>query len=55
MTTVIKKGTSKDEIKRRLKIVISKFPKQDIMKYAGALKTDIEPLQFQIEMRNEWE
>lgn len=51
MTTVIKKGTSKEEIKKRLNTVISEFPKKDIMKYAGT----IDPMKCQIEMRNEWE
>ena len=54
MTTIIKKGTSKEEIAKRINAVISKFPKQDIMKYAGSLKTEIDPLQYQVKMRNEW-
>lgn len=55
MTTIIKKGTPREEIKERINSVISKFPKKDIMKYAGSLKTEIDPLQYQIKMRNEWE
>jgi len=54
MTTIIKKGTSGKEIKKRLEAVISKFPEQDIMKYAGTLKTDIDPLEYQSLIRNEW-
>ncbi len=52
MTTIIKKGTSRKEIKKRLEAVISKFPQQDILKYAGTLKTDIDPLEYQMELRN---
>jgi hypothetical protein len=55
MVTIIKKGTPKEEIKRRVNEVISKSPKRDIMKYAGKLKTDIDPLEYQRQMRDEWE
>ena len=55
MITVIKKGTPKEEIKRRVNAIISKAPKRDIMKYAGRLKTDIDPLEYQKKMRDEWE
>ncbi len=43
MVKVIKKGTPKEEIKKRVDAAISKTPKKDIMKYAGKLKTDIDP------------
>jgi uncharacterized protein YqgV (UPF0045/DUF77 family) len=55
MVTVIKKGTPKEEIKKCIDEVVSKAPKKDIKKYAGALKTDIDPLEYQRKMRNEWE
>ena len=55
MVTVIKKGTPKEEIKKRIEEAISKAPKKDIMKYAGKLKTDIDPLEYQKQMRDEWE
>lgn len=55
MVTIIKKGTPKEEIKKRVNEVISKSPKRDIMKYAGKLKTDIDPLEYQRQMRDEWE
>ena len=55
MVTIIKKGTPKEEIKKRVEEVISKTPKKDIMKYAGKLKTNIDPLEYQMQMRNEWE
>ncbi len=54
MVTIIKKGTPKKEIKRRVDEAISKSPKKDIMKYAGKLKTDIDPLEYQRQMRDEW-
>jgi len=55
MVTIIKKGTPKEEIKRKVDEVISKSSKKDIMKYAGKLKTDIDPLKYQSQMRDEWE
>jgi len=55
MVTIIKRGTSKKEIEQRIKEVISKLPKKNILKYAGKLKTDIDPSLFQMQMRNEWE
>ncbi|WP_235940978.1 hypothetical protein [Cyclobacterium roseum] len=55
MVTIIKKGTPKEEIKRRVDEVISKSPKRDITKYAGKLKTGIDPLAYQRQMRDEWE
>lgn len=55
MVTVIKKGTSKEEIKRKINEVVSKTSKSDILKYAGKLKMDIDPLEYQKKLRNEWE
>ncbi|HET8810206.1 MAG TPA: hypothetical protein VFM65_08080 [Flavobacteriaceae bacterium] len=55
METIIKKGTSLEEIKKRILTFFSKTPKKDIQKYAGKLKTDIDPLQYQSKLRNEWE
>lgn len=54
MITIIKKGTPKEEIKKRINEVISKAPKKDIMKYAGKLKMDIDPLEYQRRIRDEW-
>jgi hypothetical protein len=54
MVTIIKRGTSKKEIEQRIKGVISKLPKNDILKFAGKLKTDIDPSLYQMKMRNEW-
>lgn len=47
MVTIIKKGTPKKEIKKQIDKIVSKTPKKDIMKYAGKLKTDIDPLLYQ--------
>ncbi|WP_164891183.1 hypothetical protein [Botryobacter ruber] len=55
MVTIIKKGTPKKEIKKLITEAISKAPKSNIMKYAGALKTDIDPMDYQKQMRDEWE
>ena len=55
MVTIIKKGTSKEEIKKQVDKAISKTPKKDITKYAGKLRTDIDPLEYQRQMRDEWE
>jgi len=54
MVTIIKKGTSKKEIPDRIDAVISRLPEKDIMKYAGKLKITRDPLEYQMEMRNEW-
>lgn len=47
MVTIIKKGTPKDEIKKRINKVVAKSKKQDISKYAGKLKIDIDPVEYQ--------
>lgn len=54
MVTIIKKGTSVIQMKRLLKEAFSKTPKRNIRQYAGVLKTDVDPLKYQKEMRNEW-
>lgn len=55
MITVIKKGTPKKEIKKRINEAISKTPKRDIPKYAGKLKMDIDPVAYQRQLRDKWE
>jgi len=56
MVTIIKKGTPKNELKKLIDEVVSKTsPKDDLKKYAGVLKTIIDPLEYQRQMRNEWE
>lgn len=54
LVTIIKKGTPKTEIKRRMDEVIARGRKSNILKYAGILKTDIEPITYQNDVRNEW-
>jgi len=55
MITIIKKGASIKEMRKLLNKAFSKVPQKNIRKYAGALKTDIDPLEYQKQMRNEWE
>lgn len=55
MVTIIKKGTPIEKMKRLLNEAFSRTPKKSIRKYAGILKTDIDPLAYQKQMRNEWE
>ncbi len=54
MVTIIKKGTPRDEIKKRITNAVSKSRKRDIKKYAGKLKLEVDPLDYQKQMRNEW-
>lgn len=54
MITVIKKGTPKEEIKKKIDEIVSKSQRMSLMKYAGKLKTDIDPLLYQQKMRDEW-
>jgi hypothetical protein len=54
MLTLIKKGSSKREIRKKLELVFSKKKKSNILKFAGKLKSDIDPVEFQKQMRNEW-
>lgn len=55
MVTVIKKGTPIDKVKELLNEAFSKAPKKNIRQFAGVLQTDIDPLDYQKRMRNEWE
>ena len=54
MVTIIKKGTPREEIKKRITNAVSKSRKRDISKYAGKLKLEVDPLDYQKQMRNEW-
>ncbi len=54
MITIIKRGTSKKEIQKLVNEVLEKTPKSDIMKYAGALKSTVDPVAYQRAMRDEW-
>ena len=55
MVTIIKKGTPKKEAKRLIDEVVARSGKKDIRRYAGILKTPINPLEYQKEIRSEWE
>ncbi len=55
MVTIIKKGTPLTEIRKQINEIIYRSKDKGILKYAGKLKLDIDPLDFQIEIRNEWE
>ncbi len=55
MVTIIKKGTPTKEIKKRINDAVSKSHSKNIKKYAGKLKLDIDPIEYQRQMRNEWE
>lgn len=55
MITIIKKGTPKHEAKKLVDEMVAKAGKKDLRKYAGILKTDIDPLAYQKQIRDEWE
>lgn len=55
MVTIIKKGTPKKEAKKLIDKAVSKSRNVDLRKYAGILKTDINPLEYQKKIRSEWE
>jgi len=54
MATVIKKGSSKSEILKSIRKAIGKRPNKGLMKLAGSLKVDIDPLEYQKKLRDEW-
>jgi hypothetical protein len=55
MVRIIKKGTPRQEAKKLVDDAVAKAGKKDLRKYAGILKTDIDPLAYQKQIRNEWE
>lgn len=55
MATIIKRGTSAKKAKKLIDEAVAKAGKKDLKKYAGVLKTDIDPLDYQKKMRDEWE
>jgi len=55
MATVLKKGTSKQEIVKNINNVSQKRRKKELLKLAGTLKADIDPLVFQKKLRDEWD
>jgi hypothetical protein len=54
MATVIKKGSSKSEIVKSIRKAAGKRPKNGLLKLSGALKADIDPLEYQKKLRDEW-
>ena len=54
MVTIIKKGTSPTEIRRKIEKALKGKRKMSIMDFAGCLKSDIDPLAFQKKIRDEW-
>ena len=54
MVTIIKKGTSIQSIKKKLSAIKVRKKGFDASKYLGVLKTSIDPLQYQTDLRNEW-
>jgi len=54
MVTIIKKGTSTAEIQRKIEKALQGKRKRSIMDFAGLLKSDIDPIEFQKQIRNEW-
>ncbi len=54
MVTVIKKGASPDEIKRKIQKAFKGKKVLKVIDLAGKLQSDIDPLEFQNKIRNEW-
>lgn len=54
MVTIIKRGSSAAEIKKKIQKISSKS-KNKLQKFAGSLKSEIDPLEWQKSIRNEWE
>jgi len=54
MATVIKKGTSKSEIRKSIRKAANKRQTSKLSHLAGTLKSRIDPLEFQKKIRDEW-
>ena len=54
MATVIKKGASKSEINKSIRKATGKRSSKELLKLAGTLKADIDPLDYQKRLRDEW-
>ena len=55
MVTIIKKGTSREEILIALKKRTVKIKSPDLKKYCGSISLPDDPLELQKKMRDEWE
>lgn len=51
--TIIQKGTPLEEIKKQINTVVAK-KKNNIKKFAGTVKLDVEPMEWQNKLRDEW-
>ncbi len=56
MTYKVKKGTSLKDFNKLLQSIASKPAKHGFQakKYCGVLSTDIDPMDYQNQVRNEW-
>lgn len=55
MTTILKSGLPIGELKQQLDNLLKSKPKGiDTSKYCGVLKTEIDPIEYQRRIRNEW-
>jgi len=55
MVTILKSGQPLDELLKKLESANQGKKKGvDASKYSGVLKTDIDPLEYQKKMRDEW-
>ncbi len=55
MVTTTKKRTLKEENKKQIDDAIFKMHKKDKMKFVGKMNTNIDPLEYQKQLRDEWE
>lgn len=55
MVTTIKKGTSRENIKRAFKKRKAKTTGPDLQKYFGSISLKEDPLEMQKKWRDEWE
>lgn len=55
MVTIIKRGTPKAEIAKRMKAAMAKVPKKDILAFAGKLQGKTAPLAYQLAIRDEYD
>ena len=55
MTTILKSGQPLEELLKKLEAASSSKKKGvDAKKYSGVLKTEIDPLAYQKQMRDQW-
>ncbi len=55
MVTVIKKGATKSGIAESIRKAANKRNRKGLMKLAGSLKSDIDLMEVQKKLRDEWE